>query len=58
MKRFSKTLVAAMIVAAVGAVIIVGCKKEQDAKLADNGQIEQSGKSAEAAIARITDFKK
>ena len=58
MKRFSKTLVAAMIVAATSAAIMVGCKKEQDAKLADNGQIEQSDKSAEAAIARITDFKK
>ena len=58
MKRFPKTLVAAMIIAATGAAIMVGCKKEQDAKLADNGQIEQSDKSAEAAIARITDFKK
>ena len=58
MKKISKTLVAAMIIAATGAAIMVGCKKEQDAKLADNGQIEQSDKSAEAAIARITDFKK
>ena len=58
MKRFTKTLVAAMIIAATGAAIMVGCKKEQDGKLADNGQIEQSDMSAEAAIARITDFKK
>lgn len=58
MKRFTKTLVAAIMIVATGAVIMVGCKKEQDAKLADNGQIEQSDKSAEAAIARITDFKK
>lgn len=58
MKRLSKTFIAALVVAATGAVIMVGCKKEQDAKLADNGQIEQSDKSAEAAIARITDFKK
>lgn len=58
MKRFTKTLVAVMIIAATGTAMMVGCKKEQDAKLADNGQIEQSDKSAEAAIARITDFKK
>lgn len=58
MKKFSKTLVAAIIIVVTAAAFIVGCKKEQDVKLADNRQIEQSDKSAEAAIARITDFKK
>ena len=58
MKKFSKTLVATVIIVVTAAAFIVGCKKEQDVKLADNRQIEQSDKSAEAAIARITDFKK
>jgi hypothetical protein len=58
MKRLSKTLVAALIIVATTAAFMAGCKKEQDAKLSDNGQIEQNDKSAETAIARITDFKK
>lgn len=58
MKRFSKTLVAALIIVATTAAFMVGCKKEQDTRLTDNGQIEQNDKRAEAAIARITDFKK
>lgn len=58
MRKISKTLIAAMIIVATVATFLIGCKKEQDAKLSDNGQIEQKDKSAEAAIARITDFKK
>lgn len=58
MKRLSKTLASALIIVATAAAFMVGCKKEQDAWLTDNGQIEQNDKSAEAAIARIIDFKK
>lgn len=58
MRKISKTLIAAMIIVATVAVSLIGCKKEQDAKLSDNEQIEQNDKSDEAAIARITDFKK
>lgn len=58
MRKISKTLIAAMIIVATVATFLIGCKKEQDAKLSNNGQIEQKDKSAEAAIARITDFKK
>ena len=44
MKRFTKTLVAAAIlVVATGAVIMVGCKKEENAQMKDGvAQTEQS----------------
>lgn len=58
MRKNSKALVATMIIVATVTAFLIGCKKEQDAKLSDNGQIEQNDKSAEAAIARISDFKK
>ena len=58
MRKISKALVATMIIVATVTAFLIGCKKEQDAKLSDNGQIEQNDKSAEAAIARISDFKK
>lgn len=58
MRKISKTLVAAMIIVATVTAFLIGCKKEQEAKLSDKGQIEQNDKSAEAAIARITEFKK
>lgn len=58
MRKISKTLVAAMIIVATVAAFLIGCKKEQDAKLYNNEQIEQNNKGAETAIARITNFKK
>lgn len=58
MRKISKTLVATMIIVATVTAFLIGCKKEQDAKLYDNEQIEQNNKSAETAIARITNFKK
>ena len=43
MKRFTKTLVAAMMVVATGAVIMVGCKKEENAQMKDGvAQTEQN----------------
>lgn len=43
MKRFTKTLVAAMIIAATSAAIMVGCKKEESAQMKDGvAQTEQS----------------
>lgn len=43
MKRFTKTLVAAMMVVATGAVIMVGCKKEESAQMKDGvAQTEQN----------------
>ena len=37
MKRLSKTLASALIIVATAAAFMVGCKKEQDAWLTDNG---------------------
>ena len=43
MKRFTKTLVAAIVVAASVAAIMVGCKKEESAQKKDGAaQTEQS----------------
>lgn len=54
MKRFSKTLVAVMVVAATGAAILVGCKKEENAQMKNGvGQAEQ-GMSPEEQ--KVLDF--
>ena len=43
MKRFTKTLVAAIVVAASVAAIMVGCKKEESAQMKDGAaQTEQN----------------
>lgn len=43
MKRFTKTLVAAIMIVATGAVIMVGCKKEESAQMkSDVAQTEQN----------------
>ena len=59
MKRFTKTLVAAMIIAATGAAIMVGCKKEESAQMKDGvAQTEQSVSLDEQEIIDfLTDFK-
>lgn len=59
MKRFTKTLVAAMIIAATGAVIMVGCKKEESAQMkSDVAQTEQGmSQSEQRIIDFLADFK-
>ena len=59
MKRFTKTLVAAMMVVATGAVIMVGCKKEESAQMKNGAaQTEQSVSLDEQEIIDfLTDFK-
>ena len=51
MKRFTKTMVAVMIIAATGAAIMVGCKKEESAQIKDGvAQTEQSMSSEEQKV--------
>ena len=51
MKRFTKTLVAAIMVVATGAVIMVGCKKEENAQIKDGvAQTEQSMSPTEQKV--------
>ena len=59
MKRFTKTLVAAMMVVATGAVIMVGCKKEESTQMKNGAaQTEQSVSLDEQEINDfLTDFK-
>lgn len=59
MKRFTKTLVAAIMVVATGAVIMVGCKKEESAQMkSDVAQTEQSVSLGEQEIIDfLADFK-
>lgn len=58
MKKYPKTMVAAMVIAATIAALMVGCMKEKETSLPVNTQVAEKYQSAEAAIARITDFKK
>ena len=59
MKRFTKTLVAAIMVVATGAVIMVGCKKEESAQMESGvAQTEQSMLPSEQKILDfLTDYK-
>ena len=59
MKRFTKTLVVAMMVVATGAVIMVGCKKEESAQMkSDVAQTEQGmSQSEQRIIDFLADFK-
>lgn len=51
MKRFTKTLVAAIMVVATGAVIMVGCKKEENAQIKDGvAQTEQGMSQSEQKV--------
>lgn len=54
MKRFTKTLVAAMIIAATGAVIMVGCKKEESAQMKDG--VAQTEQSMSVVEQKVLDF--
>lgn len=58
MKRFTKTLVAVMIIAATGAAIMVGCKKEESALQKEGvAQTDQSiSKSEQKIIDFLADF--
>jgi len=51
-------ILAAMTMIAFVAVAMGSCKKEQESQSSDNGNVIQNASGAEAAIARITDFKK
>lgn len=56
MKRFTKTLVAAILVVATGAVIMVGCKKEENAQMKDGvAQTEQNMSPSEQKIIDFMD---
>ncbi len=57
MKRFSKTLIAALIIVATAAAFMVGCKKEKETNLPDNEQVVQNDPKGQEAIARIVDFR-
>ena len=56
MKRFTKTLVAAIMIVATGAVIMVGCKKEENAQMKDGvAQTEQNMSPSEQKIIDFMD---
>lgn len=59
MKRFTKTLVAAIMVVATGAVIMVGCKKEESTQMKNGvAQTEQSvSLNEQEIIGFLEDFK-
>ena len=59
MKRFSKTLIAAMIVAATSAAIMIGCKKEESTQMKNGvAQTEQSvSLNEQEIIGFLEDFK-
>lgn len=57
MRKISKTLVAAMIIVATVTAFLVGCKKEQNAKLSNNRQITQNDSKGKKAIERIVKFR-
>ena len=54
MKRFTKTLVAAIMVVATGAAILVGCKKEESAQM-KNG-VAQTEQSMSPKEQKVLDF--
>ena len=58
MKRFSKTLVAALIIVATAAAFMVGCKKEQDAMSNDHGKISKLFPQGQDAIEHLVSFGK
>lgn len=59
MKRFTKTLVAAIVVAASVAAIMVGCKKEESAQMKDGAAQTEQGmsQSEQRIIDFLADFK-
>ena len=54
MKRFPKTLVAAMIIAATGAAIMVGCRKEESAQMKNS--VAQTGQNMSPEEQKVLDF--
>lgn len=57
MRKFSKALVATMIIVATVTAFLIGCKKEKETKTPDNEQVAQNDPKGQEAIERIVDFR-